>query len=356
MKKLISLAGLALVVIVGSHISGSISPSANEVLNNREVRTNVSKMLDDIIAEESKEQSQGELMYIVSDSYLREEPAEDAKLIADLNVGAEVLVVGEVGEFKEVEFFNTLGYVYSENIGDAEQLKEKEEAIKGYQDAMAQYDANVIYENRSEEEKQKEYEELQLQAQQDQKEKEKAEAEHRNSLTPLDLMMENIELEGTDDESLKSDVEEYFSLLPEKMLEEFNNSGWRITLTTKDIASSYYDGEYIGRICGLTMPDTKHIVYEANSSKFRRNTLHEFFHFVDINNDNLSYKEEWQRIYNKEKDRLKVTDGSNSSHYKKNAQEFWAEAFQEYIIKPSGVEASSPQAYKYISEFLENYL
>lgn len=355
MKKTIGIMCLALVVIMGSQYFASSDKSSNAIVNDPEVRANVKEMLADIEAEESQEQPQGELMYIVSDSYLREEPAEDAELIADLNVGAEVLVIGEVGEFKEVEFFDTLGYVYSENIGDAEQLKEKEEAIKGYQNAMAQYDANVAYENRSEEEKQKVYEELQLQAQQDQEEKAKAEAEYRSSLSPLDLMVENIELEGTDDESLKSEIKDYFALIPEKLLKKFNNSGWEITITTKDIASKYYNGKSNASMCGLTLPDTRHIVYEADSSKFRRSILHEFAHYLDASTGFLTDYEEWQKIYQTEKDSLVVTSSYVDSHYKENSREFFAEAFQEFIINPNGVEVSSPQAFKYISDFLAEY-
>jgi hypothetical protein len=345
MKKLISLAGLALVVIVGSHISGSISPSANEVLNNREVRTNVTKMLDDIIAEESQEKSQGELMYIVSDSYLKEEPAEDAELIADLNVGAEVLVLGEVGEFKEVEFFGAVGYVYSVNIADADTLKYNQELKAKNEAAIA-----------SMKEEAKNLEIQELKAQQDKEVKAKAMVAYKSSLSPLDLMVENIELEGTDDESLKSDIKEYFSLLPESLITDFNNSGWSIIITTKDIASNYYNGKSNASMCGLTLPDTRHIVYEADSSKFRRSILHEFAHCLDASTGFLTDYEEFQKIYQNEKDSLKVTSSYVDSHYKENSREFFAEAVQEFLINPDGVKASSPQAYKYISDYLEKYL
>ncbi len=345
MKKLIGALCLVLVVIMGSQFFAIGDSSSNEILNNREVRTNVSKMLDDIIAEESQEQSQGELMYIVSESYLREEPAEDATLIADLNVGAEVLVLGDIGKFKKVLFFGVEGYVYSVNIADADTLKYNQE-LKDKNDAAIA--------SMKEETKAQELQELK--AQQDKEVKAKAMVAYKSSLSPLDLMVENIELEGTDDESLKSDIKEYFSLLPEKLLEEFYNSGWGITVTTKDIASSYYDGEDIGSICGITLPDTRQIVYEADSSKFRRNILHEFFHYLDYSKGYyLSNYEEWQRIYEEEKDSLKVTSSYVNSHYKENSREFFAEAFQEFVINPHGVEASSPRAYKYISDFLEKY-
>jgi hypothetical protein len=344
MKKTIWIICLALVVIMGSQYFAS-NTSSNAVLNDPEVRANVKEMMADIEAEESQEKSQGELMYIVSDSYLREEPAEDAKLIADLNVGAEVLVLGEVGEFKEVEFFDTLGYVYSVNIADADTLKYNHE-LKDKNDAAIA----------SMKEEAKNLEIQDLKAQQDKEVKAKALVAYKSSLSPLDLMVENIELEGTDDESLKSDIKEYFSLLPESLITGFNNSGWRITITTKDIASNYYNGKSNASMCGLTLPDTKHIVYEADSSKFRRSILHEFAHYLDASKDFSSDFEEWQKIYHNEKDSLKVTSSYVNSHYKENSREFFAEAVQEYIINPNGVEASSPQAYKYISYFLEKYL
>ena len=348
MKKLIFLVSATL-LIVGIHCVTSRDTSFNEVENHQ--RNEVLKVME----EESQEQLQGELMYIISDSYLRVEPEEEAEHLADLNIGAEVLVLGEVGEFKQVKFFDIMGYIYSENIGDAEQLKEKEESIKYYHIGMAQHRANIAYENRSDEEKEKEYQEALLRMQQEQEEKAKAEEEYKNSLSPLDLLVENIKLEGTEDSTLKRKIKKYFSKIPENLLDRFNQSGWRITITTKNIADTYYEGEDIGSICGLTITEKKHIVYEANASKFRRNVLHEFFHYVDYTNGWLSIKEEWQEIYQVEKNKLKVTDGSSYTFYKKNAQEYFAEAFQEYFYNPNGVASKCPKTYQYIKNLLETF-
>lgn len=157
-----------------------------------------------------------------------------------------------------------------------------------------------------------------------------------------------IETEGNIDEELISYLDTKLQLLPQSLLEGYFNNDGKILITDKNISKTYYKEYNFGNIIGLH-DARKNIIYMSNSKYAVDNALiHEFGHVLDSLCKWDSMNNEFTEIYNTEKDTFKVK--SVDGHYKTNQREFFAEVFQEYILRSDICKSSAPRA----SEFIKN--
>ncbi|EOU1990355.1 hypothetical protein [Clostridium perfringens] len=154
-----------------------------------------------------------------------------------------------------------------------------------------------------------------------------------------------LEGEGATEE-LANLTNTYLSYVPKNVMNNFVANGWKVVLTDKNIAETYYHDKSLGKIVGLTMSEAKTIYILASKNAIKSSTLHEMGHFVDIQMDVPSNSEEFLEDFNNEKDTFEVY--SFDGHYKRNHFEFFAEVFQESILNPNRCKKSANKTYDFV--------
>lgn len=135
--------------------------------------------------------------------------------------------------------------------------------------------------------------------------------------------------------------------IPDKILQDFNEDGFEIVLTNANISEKYYNGDVTGIISGLFIESDRKIYISRKSNFINYATIHEIGHYFDFKSNWISESQEFQSIYEVEKEKLKTF--SYDEHYKSNNKEYFATAFKEYLKNPKRLETYTPLTYKYIS-------
>lgn len=161
-----------------------------------------------------------------------------------------------------------------------------------------------------------------------------------------------IKTEGNIDDSLVLYLDNLLKVVPKDILDAYFSKGGIILLTDKNIAQTYYGDTSLGRILGLHDANNN-IVYISNSEHAINYALiHEFGHVLDSLTNWGSMGEDFEAIYEAEKDTFIVD--SKDGHYKLNTREFFAEVFQEYILNPKTCEASAKGAFDFVGDKIKS--
>ena len=88
------------------------------------------------------------------------------------------------------------------------------------------------------------------------------------------------EADGNVDQTAVDRANELLNRLPVQVLKNFQNRGWRFLVTDKNIARTYYSGQY-SSVQGMTDYDEKFVMVEQRSKAVEEATLHEFGHYLD---------------------------------------------------------------------------
>lgn len=88
------------------------------------------------------------------------------------------------------------------------------------------------------------------------------------------------EADGNVDQAAVDRANELLNRLPVQVLKNFQNRGWRFLVTDKNIARTYYSGQY-SSVQGMTDYDEKFVMVEQRSKAVEEATLHEFGHYLD---------------------------------------------------------------------------
>jgi hypothetical protein len=86
-------------------------------------------------------------------------------------------------------------------------------------------------------------------------------------------------------------------------------------------------------------------------------TIHEFGHYIDYIENDLSTSDDFMRIYEAEKDSfgdnvMNPLHTTIKEHISSNTTEFFAEAFAYYIIHPEKMKTHCPMLYEYYEQLL----
>ena len=76
---------------------------------------------------------------------------------------------------------------------------------------------------------------------------------------------------------LQDEFEAELALVPELHMKFLKERGWKIQLTTKNLAEEY---DYPSYICGITLYEEKIIYIDADEWAIRRSTIHEIGHAI----------------------------------------------------------------------------
>lgn len=133
----------------------------------------------------------------------------------------------------------------------------------------------------------------------------------------------------------------YLNVIPEKLIESFIENDMKIELTNRTLQERFLSDS---PLAGVFFEDT---IYLSNTQDWAEQSLiHEFGHFVD----EISYmdKNEFLKIYEKEKDNLILNTDKDVSYYLRNSSEYFAQSFEEYLINPERLLLNNPETYEYI--------
>lgn len=160
-------------------------------------------------------------------------------------------------------------------------------------------------------------------------------------------------------ESNKSDYEKvsklykYLDLIPSNIIDEFIYKSCKIVLTSESLEDRFLS-KYV--LAGVFF-DNK--IYLSNKFDWsEQSIIHEMGHFVDYNmsgayipyaNARASDAEEFLKIYEEEKNVMKLNSDKDKAYYINSSQEYFAQAFEEYILNPNRLKLNSLETYKYMN-------
>lgn len=141
----------------------------------------------------------------------------------------------------------------------------------------------------------------------------------------------------------------YWNKIPAKIRKEFVENGWKIILTDKDLSEEFFDGTE-EKLCGVALYEIKTIYIENRDSAIKHGLVHEVGHVYDYLYLFPSQNEEFERIYNTEKDKF-VEYGVEESTSTDDISEYFAEAFAQSIMYPESCKKNQPKTYEYVIGF-----
>lgn len=140
-------------------------------------------------------------------------------------------------------------------------------------------------------------------------------------------------------------VDYYYKKIPEKILNLFKENKWKLVLTDKTLGED---------VQGLTVFNEKTIYLFNNGEYLKDAVFHEFGHFFDNINNDLSLTIEFQSIYEEENSKLFFIDETLMENAKTNSAEYFAEIFQQYFLNRNSLKNYCPLSFKFIKEKMED--
>lgn len=152
-------------------------------------------------------------------------------------------------------------------------------------------------------------------------------------------------------------ITDSLALIPEKLKNDFIDSGWSLIFVDKDLATYEMLSSMVspGTTSGCTFPFYKLIVIELppkesdlNQAYLMQTVIHEFGHFLALRM--MAVNDTWNDIYNKERDNY-ATD-----YAKSNMSEAFACGYSSYILYKDMFSQKTPLSYNYIKDIERKYL
>lgn len=151
-------------------------------------------------------------------------------------------------------------------------------------------------------------------------------------------------LEGSVPAELRAYMDAYMAAIPPEATQLLADGGWRIVLTSEDIATRF--GFDYDTIAGVTVESTRVIFISATEKRIRRALLHEIGHALGVMLGDPDASAEFQRIYEAERETFDQQERIDD-HCISTAHEYFAEAYRHYVLYPDILLQSAPQTYSY---------
>lgn len=158
---------------------------------------------------------------------------------------------------------------------------------------------------------------------------------------------EIVQAYGDVNEEYVETVEEILLTLPPKLVESFISNGFSIYVTTENIAQVYYEGKFKS-VRATFRRKKKEIRVENREEAIFGSVEHEFGHYLDMINGDISWSEEFGKIYEEEAAEFK-TRISNPGCVSDQG-EFFAEIFAYIIKDPS---KCTPKAKEFVQRYID---
>ncbi|MCD8368945.1 MAG: NINE protein [Clostridiales bacterium] len=154
----------------------------------------------------------------------------------------------------------------------------------------------------------------------------------------------HFEKDGDVDDTFVTQANELLALLPYEVQEQFGEDGWTFVITDKNLSQYFYNGAYSSVAGTTTVPD-RWIYIEDRTKAVSRSVIHETGHALDYELGYPSQSDEFKTIFAAEKSSFRDSTSVGDSHEASNCYEYFASAWSEYILNPTGLIARTPQTY-----------
>lgn len=145
-------------------------------------------------------------------------------------------------------------------------------------------------------------------------------------------------------------VNKELAVIPSNLLQGFENSGWRMYCTTKNLDRTYFGGRF-GAVMGVTLYEERLIYIEDRWDAVTESPVHEFGHYLDHSLGFISNKSEFRGIFNSEQGTFRRVYGVPSYF---TEEELFAEAFWRYLTSNrSTMRANCPQLTAFIEKAID---
>ena len=162
-----------------------------------------------------------------------------------------------------------------------------------------------------------------------------------------------VEKDGNVDDEIVAYANEYIEKIPLNIRQKFVDNGWKIYVTDKNLSKLFCNNVY-NSIAGVTLYDEKIIYIEDRKNAVKLGTVHEIGHAIDEMLNTISYSQEFEELYNLEKNNFIEKNNINTDYARQNDSEYFAELFQQTILYPDSCKVNSPKSYEYMNNLIEN--
>lgn len=144
----------------------------------------------------------------------------------------------------------------------------------------------------------------------------------------------NVINDGVSDSAVQG-VRDYLAMIPVSYMELLDID----VIVTNDIDAS---------LSGVYKKKENTIYIRATKDSYSYTVIHEVAHALDVALFTPSTSGTFVEIYNKEKDNFKSTVKADWSHDISTIKEYYASAFQEFILNPDQLKENCPETYEFM--------
>ncbi len=156
------------------------------------------------------------------------------------------------------------------------------------------------------------------------------------------------------DDGASKEAEAYYNMLPSALRAQFESEGW--TIMIKDVASVNLASAALGGVAsggyvaGFTHSLSRMIILADTDAGGAMN--HEMGHYFDYSKGMPSERSLFLDIFASEKGRF---DGGSNSYANSDSNEYFAEAFREYVECAGYLKRTCPRTYSFIDGYMISY-
>lgn len=278
--------------------------------------------------------------YVTTQANVRDNPSTDGSVITVLNYGDTVEIVSLCNEtgWYGIKINNDTGYISDKLLSDDPMVKETEttEPVEEVQTEPAE-EPQPEFQSESQPESQP----VDNVAQETTDTK-----EEKNNTYCNEYYNDNIFVQDETDENIVYLLDSMTKLLPDKYWNDFKSYGWKIILCSNISANDSY------KIVGKTAYTRRTIFLVNEDWNVKESFYHEFGHFIDCqygyDGVRLSEHDEFETLYAAEKNTFNSLCESVTGYAISDEHEFFAAAYNEYLLHPDNLASCCPNVYEYM--------
>ena len=144
-------------------------------------------------------------------------------------------------------------------------------------------------------------------------------------------------------------IQHQLTALPENLITEFCDDGWKIIVTSRDLNEEYFNGEY-NSVSGLIKYQSKEILVSDEEEAVLSAPMHEFGHWVDHEHEMISKSETFGEVLSEFK---KKYDRTEYGYFPDDEGEYFADAVAFYFLTPDDLQQKCIQMYEFIKKSVQ---
>ena len=155
--------------------------------------------------------------------------------------------------------------------------------------------------------------------------------------------------EGEVRAAMFKELDAALSLLPEGVLDDFQEQGWKIVLTTHDINAEHSGIDFGKELAGLTSHTERTVYLQADPVQLARSVLHEIGHYMDSRLGWPSQSPDFKEAFEAERE-------SYASFYEYGATdeyEMFASMCRDVLMGVRGGDKAAPRCTALVEEAIQ---